>query len=156
MTAESVVGPQDEAQQLVDSLPKTEYEAYENGTMIGKLQTVKLQEKAVAVTTAVAYLRMTKAYGSTIKINSGFRTMAEQEYFYQCYLTKACNNGNLAAKPGFSNHQNGKALDLNVNGVPGVYDWLARHAHDHGFVRTVPSERWHWEYRPGEPRAPYT
>jgi hypothetical protein len=32
-------------------------------------------------------------------VNEGHRTMARQQYFYNCYLCKCCNNGNLAARP---------------------------------------------------------
>ena len=28
-----------------------------------------------------------------------------------------------------------------------IYKWLLDNAHDYGFVRTVSSERWHWEYK---------
>jgi hypothetical protein len=66
--------------------------------------------------------------------------MAEQQYLYDCYLTKSCNNGNLAAKPGYSNHQNGRAVDVSTS------SWLFANAAKFGFVRTVPSEDWHWEY----------
>jgi hypothetical protein len=53
--------------------------------------------------------------------------------------------GNLAAKPGYSNHQSGHALDLNTSSA-GVYAWLEHHGATYGFKRTVPSEIWHWEY----------
>ena len=49
-----------------------------------------------------------------LKVVSGFRTMAEQTYFYNCHVNCNCNNCNLAAKPGYSNHQSGHALDLNT------------------------------------------
>jgi len=57
---------------------------------------------------------------------------------------------NLAAKPGFSNHQDGFAYDFAIGGYEGNprYDWLKLHAPEHGFVRTVNKEPWHWEYRP--------
>jgi LAS superfamily LD-carboxypeptidase LdcB len=71
--------------------------------------------------------------------------MATQRYLYHCYKTKACNGGNLAAVPGYSNHQSGHALDLNT-AAGGVYSWLANHGHAYGFRRTVPSEKWHWEH----------
>jgi hypothetical protein len=51
-------------------------------------------------------------------------------------------------KPGHSNHQNGQAVDYNVTGYPKVYGWLVRNAFKYGMVRTVPTERWHWEFRP--------
>lgn len=33
------------------------------------------------------------------RVNEGHRTLARQRWFYQCMLSKACNNGNLAAFP---------------------------------------------------------
>ncbi len=98
--------------------------------------------------TARAYLRMRKAArnaGITMEVVSGFRSMASQRYLYHCYLTKQCNGGNLAAVPGYSNHQSGHALDLNTS-APGVYSYLVDHGHAYGFRRTVPSEKWHWEH----------
>jgi peptidoglycan hydrolase-like protein with peptidoglycan-binding domain len=135
----------------------TRYTAYSNGQNIGTVEVVQLQGKRVEKRTACAFLTMANAArgaGLNIQINSGFRTMEEQQYFWNCYQTKKCNNGNLAARPGYSNHQNGIALDLNVGG--GVYGWLSSNAHKFGFIRTVPSENWHWEYRPGQPRASFT
>src|SRR5690606_23830586 len=79
-----------------------------------------------------------------------FRTYEEQEYFYGCYVNCNCNNCNLAAVPGYSNHNSGHALDLNTS-APGVYDWLAANGAYYGFERTVPSEPWHWEWWGGGP-----
>ena len=102
----------------------------------------------VEVNTARAYLRMRSAARKAsvyLQVVSGFRSMAEQRYLYHCYETKACNGGNLAAVPGYSNHQSGHALDLNTS-AHGVYSWLTNHGHTFGFHRTVPSEIWHWEH----------
>lgn len=104
--------------------------------------------KYVEVNTARAYLRMRSAArkaGVKLYVVSGFRSMAKQRYLYHCYKTKACNGGNLAAVPGYSNHQSGHALDLNTS-AGGVYHWLSNHGHAYGFRRTVPSEKWHWEH----------
>jgi hypothetical protein len=104
--------------------------------------------KYVEVNTARAYLRMRSAArrsGVSLRVVSGFRSMATQRYLYHCYKTKACNGGNLAAVPGYSNHQSGHALDLNTS-AGGVYSWLANHGHAYSFRRTVPSEKWHWEH----------
>jgi len=109
---------------------------------------VTIDGKPVEQKTAEVFLKMradaAKA-GVKITVVSGFRTMAEQQYLYNCYLTKKCNNGNLAAKPGYSNHQSGKALDLNTSSA-GVYNWLTANGAKYSFERTVPSEKWHWEY----------
>jgi LAS superfamily LD-carboxypeptidase LdcB len=54
--------------------------------------------------------------------------------------------GNKAARPGKSNHQSGRALDIAVISVPGALAWLESNAAGFGFKRTVASEPWHWEY----------
>ncbi len=101
--------------------------------------------KPVEVHTASAFVKMrnaAKKAGVSIHVVSGFRTMAEQRYLYKLYKQ---GKGNLAAPPGYSNHQSGHALDLNTSS-PGVYSWLANHGSAYGFKRTVPSEKWHWEH----------
>lgn len=103
--------------------------------------------------TANAYYVMAQAAerdGVQIRIVSGFRTMAEQQHLYYCYTSCSCNGCNLAARPGYSNHQSGHALDLNTSSG-GVYNWLAAHGAHYGFSRTVPSEAWHWEWWGGGP-----
>ncbi|MFO0633883.1 MAG: M15 family metallopeptidase [Nannocystaceae bacterium] len=114
---------------------------------------VHIDGKPVEKDTANAFYVMAAAAeddGVDIHVVSGFRTMQEQEYFYMCYECCCCNNCNLAAQPGYSNHQSGHALDLNTSD-PGVYDWLDAHGESYGFSRTVPSEDWHWEWWGGGP-----
>jgi hypothetical protein len=57
----------------------------------------------------------------------------------------------LTAKPGYSNHQSGIAFDIHYGQTEAErgkqYVWLCKNAWRFGFVRTVFSERWHWEYR---------
>jgi hypothetical protein len=105
---------------------------------------------------ATAFNRMHAAArqeGIELRVNSGFRTMAEQQALYAAYLN---GTGNLAAKPGYSNHQGGIAVDISVGSTSSsTYQWLKRNASRFGFVRTVPSEPWHWEFRPnGEGAIP--
>lgn len=91
-------------------------------------------------------------------INS-FRTNATQEYLDNCDTTNLCNNGNEAAAPGFSNHQIGFAVDIDINTAgkdPSLttckanpdaypkYKWLAANAPALGISATVNSECWHW------------
>ena len=109
---------------------------------------VSIDGKPVERETANAYWLMQEAAeadGVYLSISSGFRTYSEQEYFYNCYINCNCNQCNLAARPGYSNHQSGHALDLNTSQA-GVYDWLEQNASRFGFSRTVPSEPWHWEW----------
>lgn len=109
--------------------------------------------KSTATPTAHAFLKMQQvadSAGVTLSINSGFRTQAEQQYLYKCYQTGSCNSGNLAARPGYSNHQNGRALDLATSN----WSWVASNAARFGFKRTVPSERWHYEFFGSDPGGP--
>ena len=120
---------------------------YKRGTAF-KIRTVVVDGKKVEWKTANAYMKMAKAAakaGVHLRVVSGFRSMAEQKYLYNCYRTGSCNGGNLAAVPGYSNHQSGHALDLNTSSA-GVYSWLTKNASRFGFRRTVPSEAWHWEW----------
>jgi hypothetical protein len=106
--------------------------------------TVTINSKAVEQSTAAAFIRMrdaAKSAGVNIVVVSGFRTMQKQRELYAAYKA---HRGNLAAPPGYSNHQSGHALDLNAK-APGVYSWLTHNAARFGFRRTVPSENWHWE-----------
>jgi hypothetical protein len=112
------------------------------------IQTVRIDGKAVTKATGHAFLALQKAAdaaGVYLALNSGFRTMAEQEYLYGCYLSGRCNSGNLAARPGFSNHQSGTAIDVTPSG------WLSANAARYGFVATVPGEPWHYEYDGTDP-----
>lgn len=82
--------------------------------------------------------------GVIMQVTSGFRTMADQQRLYDKYLA---GTGNLAAKAGSSNHQNGIAVDFNVSASSGrVFEWMTKNAWKYGFIRTVSRERWHWEY----------
>ncbi|MEK6885033.1 MAG: M15 family metallopeptidase, partial [Nanoarchaeota archaeon] len=97
-----------------------------------------------------------------LKLNSSLRTYDEQLNLRKqnvkdktkvndlAYLKTALssNFNPQTGAPGFSNHQNGRAIDVNT-GVPAVYKWMVTNGLKYGFVRTVASERWHWEYLPG-------
>lgn len=112
------------------------------------ISVVTVDGRPVERSTANAYIALQEAAahdGVDVRIVSGFRTMAEQEYFYGCYTNCNCNGCNLAARPGHSNHQSGHALDLNTS-TGGVLTWLNNNGARFGFSRTVPSEAWHWEW----------
>ncbi len=125
---------------------------YRNGNGF-TLTLIRVDGQLVEKTTGNAYTVMqaaAAANGVSIRINDGFRTPQQQQYFYSCYVNCNCNSCNLAAAPGYSNHQSGTALDLNTaNGA--VLNWLNAHGAGYGFRRTVPSEPWHWEYFGGGP-----
>lgn len=136
----------------------------------GTVETVIIDGCPVAKDVAGFYISMRDAAfkdGVTLKLNSGFRG------YDDVVVPDECGNGiksgqdslyaqygpGRAAKPGSSQHQNGIAFDIQT-GMPKdqvphpssltkEYKWLIDNAHNFGFVRTVRSERWHWEYQPG-------
>jgi hypothetical protein len=135
----------------LDCTPREEL-GYRRGKSLA-LTTIRIDGDLVETSTANAYWAMHAAAaedGVQLKIYSGFRTAAEQEWFYRCYECGCCNGGVLAAKPGWSNHQSGRALDVKTS-TPGVLAWLKANAARFGFKNTVRSEPWHWEYG-GTPR----
>jgi hypothetical protein len=108
------------------------------------------QMEQITLDSMLPYFRLTHAAAGnniTIALTSGFRTFEKQKKLFEKFQAGA---GNLAAKPGRSNHQNGVAFDLNTGGFDGhpVYDWLKKNGPKQGFIRTVNREHWHWEYRP--------
>lgn len=131
---------------------ETQSTGYRSGTPF-PVTLITIDGQPVEKRTGNAYAVMQDAAaraGVGIRINSGFRTPQEQQYLYNCYINCNCNNCNLAAAPGYSNHQSGLALDLNTANSA-VYTWLNANAASFGFRRTVPSEPWHWEYGGGGP-----
>ncbi len=84
--------------------------------------------------------------GINLSVVSGFRTMDQQRYLYDQYLH---HGGNLAARPGYSNHQGGLSADINMPGGYGgsTYRWLASHGRAYGFVNDVRGEPWHFTYQ---------
>ncbi|TRW17995.1 M15 family metallopeptidase [Glacieibacterium frigidum] len=102
----------------------------------------------------VALCTAARAAGRSIGLNSGFRTFAEQQHLFDGHK-RGLAGFNLAAAPGKSNHQSGIAFDLDVKPGDGNrdYEWLKGNATAHGFIRTVSSEPWHWEFLPAKAAA---
>ena len=78
-------------------------------------------------------------------------------------LGSAEKASDVAALPGYSEHQLGLAVDLRVGGCAlecfrstAAYRWLQAHAHEYGFIERYPlgkttitgygAEAWHWRY----------
>jgi len=148
---EPAIGVTAQALSTIDCA-ESEDTGYSDG-MPFPITVVTVDGEKVERDTANAYYVMAQAAdadGVQLGINSGFRTMAEQERLYACYVDCNCNNCNLAAEPGYSNHQSGHALDLNTSAA-GVLAWLNANGASFGFEATVPSEDWHWEWWGGGP-----
>mgnify|MGYP001599212589 FL=1 len=123
------------------------------GYKAGQSFAIKLVEiepgVSLAEAPADAFVKMRAAaasIGIELHVNSGYRTMVQQERLYAAYQAGA---GNLAARPGYSNHQAGEAVDISgtEGGTGALYWWLEANAARYGWKRTVKSEPWHWEYR---------
>lgn len=115
----------------------------------GVLMSTELAEKWRAMKLAADHDRV------VLVASSGFRTMSEQMKIYQERQDPAVRaEKGGASKPGFSRHQNGKAIDIRTGlsarahaegkSSP-IHDWLVANASKFGFRSTVPSEPWHWE-----------
>lgn len=101
-----------------------------------------------------------------LDISSAYRSYANQQATYAHWVTV---NGSQAAadtvsaRPGYSEHQTGLAVDLKAGGCAlecfgstAQYAWLTEHAADYGFIRRYPDgltsitgyspESWHWRY----------
>lgn len=106
--------------------------------------------------------------GITLRVISGYRshqTQAEtHDYWVQRYGRQAAEE--RSARPGYSEHQSGLAVDLDdASGqcyLSACFEttdagaWLTRHAHVYGFIKSYPPnttertgyihEPWHWRY----------
>lgn len=110
-----------------------------------RIDLVEVGGAEVEATTARAFRTMAKAarkVGLELEIRSGFRSHEQQKQLYKEYRR---GWGHMAARPGYSNHQSGRALDIYITDYR-VYEWLKGHAGKFGFKRTVRREAWHWEY----------
>lgn len=76
--------------------------------------------------------------GINLQINSSYRSRAQQERLYAAYRN---GTGNLAARPGTSNHESGLAIDF--RNTPGAHRWLRNNAERFG-LRNLPGEPWHY------------
>lgn len=89
-------------------------------------------------------LAAAQAAGINVGLESSYRDYDHQASLYQQYLN---GTGNLAAKPGHSNHGLGLSLDFGVSSNPALLNWLKQNAGTYGFVNDVPSENWHYTFK---------
>lgn len=112
-----------------------------------------------------------EAEGIFMVVADGYRTQEEQqeimdekveEYQERVFVKPIAEwmAEKWVAIPGTSEHQLGMAVDINADAMrssgPEVYDWLAEHAHEYGFIQRYPSDKvditgisyepWHYRY----------
>ena len=114
-----------------------------------------------------AFLRMADAAaeeGLRLYSASPYRSYAAQERVYQRYAAQqgAEAADTYSARAGFSEHQTGLALDINVASLSArfeetqEYAWLVEHSWEYGFILRFPQgkedltgyrfEPWHYRY----------
>lgn len=87
-----------------------------------------------------------RKWGRPIRVIAGYRTYSRQVYFWNLYLS---GRGNLAARPGSSNHGWGLAVDLASQWDRWAVDQIGR---TYGWSKAwsdAPSEWWHIKYQSG-------
>ena len=116
-----------------------------------------------------AYVSMwheAKDNGIQLIVNSSYRSYAEQKDIYDSYIIKygQKKTDEMAAKPGYSEHQSGLVIDVfEINNQKTstfknspAYEWLKNNAYNFGFIERYPEnkenitgysfESWHWRY----------
>lgn len=99
--------------------------------------------------------------GVVIRVNSAYRSYSDQAQVYETFGNSGVvieGEHDRAARPGYSEHQLGTAVDF--SGYPvatqTAYDWLRNNAYRYGFALSYPDgaeevteyryEPWHWRY----------
>lgn len=122
----------------------------------------------ITVDTYNAFIQMFKAAKKedlTLIINSSYRSYEEQEEVYNEYKSSRGEEGAdlIAARPGYSEHQTGMAIDIQTFGSTGKtfeefdeFKWLQENAYKYGFILRYPKDKeyltgynyesWHYRY----------
>lgn len=144
-----------------------EYDIYLTGDNLGKKPAIKFRNKLIISDYYPPLKKMMDAANSDgikIVLNSAFRKYEEQynlriknapynKKHNESFLTTSSSSNFIPAtgRPGYSRHHYGIAFDISTGGGKNTaYKWLEKNALAFGFIRTVKSETWHWEYKPWE------
>lgn len=134
-------------------------------------QLVRVQGERLRAQAADAYkqfAKAAKAAGVNILPISGYRSFSEQASLYDSYVRQygQATADTLAARPGYSEHQTGLAMDIgNASGICALLacfantpagQWAAEHGWEYGFIIRYPAgagattgytyEPWHLRY----------
>lgn len=117
-----------------------------------------------------AMMNAAREDGLNLQVASGMRTRAEQQQIFDEKVAAYQNEGaskreaqqlakQWVAVPGTSEHELGIAVDINEDEgsmSEEIYNWLAAHAHEYGFIQRYPEnkvdithvshEPWHYRY----------
>ena len=134
-------------------------------------QLVRVQAERLRAPAADAYkqfAKAAKAAGVNVMPISGYRSFSEQASLYDSYVRQygQATADTLAARPGYSEHQTGLAMDIgNASGICALQAcfantpagrWAAEHGWEYGFIIRYPAgaqattgytyEPWHLRY----------
>ncbi|WP_084476306.1 M15 family metallopeptidase [Arthrobacter sp. I3] len=134
-------------------------------------QLVRVQAERLRAPAADAYkqfAKAAKAAGVNVMPISGYRSFSEQASLYHSYVRQygQATADTLAARPGYSEHQTGLAMDIgNASGTCALQAcfantpagrWAAEHGWEYGFIIRYPAgaeattgytyEPWHLRY----------
>ena len=137
-------------------------------------QRVRVQAERLRAPAADAYkqfAKAAKAAGVNVMPISGYRSFSEQASLYDSYVRQygQATADTLAARPGYSEHQTGLAMDIgNASGTCALQAcfantpagrWAAEHSWEYGFIIRYPAgaeattgytyEPWHLRYGGG-------
>ena len=142
-----------------------DYNVWLSGVEKEKKSAVKLQNKIIIKDYYPALKKMidaSKSDGITIKLNDAFRKYEDQlnlrvqnapsskkQNMNFLETARSSQFSPVTGRPGYSRHSLGVAFDISTAGGKNTaYKWLEKNAINFGFIRTVKSETWHWEYKP--------
>ncbi len=142
------------------------FPTYLYGNVVNEINpVVKINGKLVISKYYSAYTKMAMAAkndGATLILNGAFRKYEEQMNLRiqnsppnkknDLSFLETANSTKFkpyTGRPGWSHHHYGNSFDISTNGGKNkAYKWLEKNALAFGFIRTVKSETWHWEYEP--------
>ena len=118
------------------------------------INSIKIDLEEIPTSSAIKYKvrvkpEVARAFKSMVTAASNDSVVVGSVSGFRSYKQQAdarSRKPNLAVRPGFSRHQEGIAIDIDVQTTPRTYQWLAENAHKYGFARTVSYEPWHWVY----------
>ena len=128
-------------------------EGFVKGRSTGMVSLTMVGQTPMTFATARAFIAMRAAAAAdgvvlSIVPLSGFRTMAQQQALYAKYLARN-QTAPRVAKPGYSNHQGGIAVDISSASDRNsrAFAWLTVNAARFGFDNVEGQkvkENWHW------------
>jgi len=123
----------------------------------------EMNAREVALQPLMDMISAAREQGLLIGVNSAFRSFERQKSIFENPLNHSEDQEfDRAARPGFSEHQLGTAIDLSApprsssSQIAATYAWLDQNAHNYGFVLSYPKgaeeitgfryEPWHHRY----------